>query len=367
MAIGLAAGRIVEVDSVAVFDLLVATGSRQMEGWRVQNVDLRERTDVLLALDPSGALLLGCELTAPAAAYLRDGGAVVFADLPTVPIDSYRHDLYTADELYGDLETDPYESSLDARAYAWSQQSTGDPADRVAAALHDAAVEAALDRALTGRRLVGVMGGHALTRDAPGYRFAVELGTELARADLVVGTGGGPGAMEAANLGSHLAARPDDAVAESIGRLATVPSFRPSIEAWVTVAQEVRDHFTGDGGIGVPTWHYGHEPSNVFAKGIAKFFQNSVREATLLRRCVGGIVFLPGAAGTVQEIFQDACENYYADPATVAPMVLVGVEHWSSVVPAWPLLQALAAGRPMERHVALVDTVDEVLGALSGG
>ena len=368
MAIGPTAGRIVEIASVEVFDHLVATGSRRMEGWRVQDVDLRDRTAALLALDPAGALLLGCELTAPAATHLRDEGAVVFADLPTVPIDTYRHDLYTAEELYGDLATGPYESSLDARAYAWSQRPAGDPADRVAAALHDAAVEAALDRALAGRRLVGVMGGHALARGELGYRFAVDLGRRLATSGVVVGTGGGPGAMEAANLGAHLVAASDDDVDAAIEQLATVPSFRPSIRAWVTVARVVRDRFAGgDGGVGVPTWHYGHEPSNVFPAGIAKYVQNSVREATLLRRCDGGIVFLPGAAGTVQEVFQDACENYYADPATVAPMVLVGVEHWTSVVPAWPLLQALAAGRPMERHVALVDTIDEVLGALMRG
>ena len=70
--------------------------------------------------------------------------------------------------------------------------------------------------------------------------------------------------------------------------------------------------------------------------------------------CDAGIVFLPGAAGTVQEVFQDACENYYADEASVAPMVLVGAAYWTEELPAWPLLQALARGRPMERHVHLV-------------
>ena len=75
--------------------------------------------------------------------------------------------------------------------------------------------------------------------------------------------------------------------------------------------------------------------------------------------CDAGIVFLPGAGGTVQEVFQDACENYYADESSVAPMVLVGREHWTETLPAWPLLRALARGRAMEDHVHLVDTVDE--------
>jgi predicted Rossmann-fold nucleotide-binding protein len=132
------------------------------------------------------------------------------------------------------------------------------------------------------------------------------------------------------------------------------------------VAFDVRRRWPGgDGGLGVPTWFYGHEPANVFASAIAKYFQNSVREATLVRRCDGGIVFLAGAAGTVQEVFQDACENYYADEPTVAPMVLVGIEHWTRLVPAWPLLTALAASRPMAARLALVEDVDEAVAALT--
>nr|MBA3781497.1 Rossmann fold nucleotide-binding protein [Nocardioides sp.] len=111
--------------------------------------------------------------------------------------------------------------------------------------------------------------------------------------------------------------------------------------------------------LGVPTWHYGHEPPNVFATAIAKYFGNATREAVLLQVCNRGIVFLTGAGGTVQEIFQDACENYYADDSSVAPMVLVGRDYWTRTLPAWPLLQSLADGRVMEPHVHLVDTLDE--------
>jgi predicted Rossmann-fold nucleotide-binding protein len=80
-----------------------------------------------------------------------------------------------------------------------------------------------------------------------------------------------------------------------------------------------------------------------------------------VRTLCSGIVFLPGAGGTVQEIFQDACENYYADTATVAPMILVGVDHWTQQVPAWPLLQRLAKNRPMAHVIHLVDNEEEVL------
>ena len=128
----------------------------------------------------------------------------------------------------------------------------------------------------------------------------------------------------------------------------------------------VRARWPGDGGLGIPTWAYGHEPPNVFAGAIAKYFQNTVREATLLRRCVGGIAFLPGAAGTVQELFQDACENYYAEPPMVAPMVLVGAEHWTTELPAWPLLTALADGRAMGSRTHLVGTVIDAARLLRG-
>ena len=182
----------------------------------------------------------------------------------------------------------------------------------------------------TVQRIVGVMGGHALRRDERAYRAAAELGRALTRAGATVATGGGPGAMEAANLGAYLAAgarRRARRRARRPRRGAVVP---PGRGAWAAAAFEVRRRWPGgDGGLGVPTWFYGHEPPNVFADRIAKFLQNSVREATLLARANGGIVFLPGAAGTVQEIFQDACENYYADGPRVAPMVLVGVEHWT--------------------------------------
>lgn len=118
--------------------------------------------------------------------------------------------------------------------------------------------------------------------------------------------------------------------------------------------------------LGIPTWHYGHEPPNPFPTAIAKFFGNPVREAVLLEICNAGIVFLPGAAGTVQEIFADACENYYAHPSALAPMILVDTHHWTEVLPVWPLLRALAADRAMQDRIHLVDTVEEAAELIIG-
>jgi predicted Rossmann-fold nucleotide-binding protein len=363
------AGRVVEVASIAEFDTLVAAGARHMRGWRLRGVDLRARTAELLVLDPQGALVLGCRLADAADDHLRDHGAVVFPELPDAPVDAYRARLYTPAELYAGIDRG-YQHTPDARIYAWSQFPGRGTGDDVTRALHDAAIDAALDRLLAGRRLVGVMGGHAAGRDEPGYRAAAQLGRALARGGALVGTGGGPGAMEAVHLGAHLADADDGALDDALAVLASVPSFRPSIDRWARVALDVaagaEPADATRGGIGVPTWFYGHEPSNVFAAAIAKFFQNSVREATLLRRCDGGIVFLPGAAGTVQEIFQDACENYYAERPLLAPMILVGVQHWTERLPVWPLLVALARDRAMADHLALVDSVEEAARLLLG-
>ena len=191
------------------------------------------------------------------------------------------------------------------------------------------------------------MGGHALVRGDAGYADAARLGALLGRRHTVA-TGGGPGAMEAANLGGRLAHEPAATLTEALTRLAAVPSYRPSVDAWVRPGA-ARSPALGDSpSLGIPTWFYGHEPSNLFATAIAKYFRNALREAILLQICDAGIVFLPGAAGTVQEVFQDACENYYAAEASVAPMVLVGRAYWTDTVPVWPLLRSLARGRPME-------------------
>lgn len=355
--------RIVDIDSLAEFDAVVAAtaAATSMDGWRIRHVDLTTRRHALADLDPTGALLLGCRLHADDATRLGSGGALIFPDVPDAPVDEYRSTLYTPDELYAGLEERGYPGTPDALAYAWSQENATDTAGVVVRALHDAAIEAALDAdiAADGRPLVGVMGGHRVHRGSDGYRDAARLGQRLAAGGRRVATGGGPGAMEAANLGAALAEASTTDLDDALTVLAAVPSFQPSVGVWAAAAMDVRRRWPdGDGGVGVPTWHYGHEPPNLFARVIAKFFQNSLREATLVNRCTGGVVFLPGAAGTVQEVFQDACENYYAAPELGAPMVLVGVRHWTVTTPAWPLLEALAGAAGFEPAVALVDDID---------
>ncbi len=280
----------------------------------MQNLDLTGREDALEGLDPTRALFLGCTIAEPVAERLRAGGALVFPDLPDLPFDPWRAGLYTPDELYAGLD-DGYDHTLDARVYAWVRQGprSQDLGRLLARSLHDNSIDDALGEHTRGRRLVGVMGGHALTRDDPTYADVARLGHALAAHGLTVATGGGPGAMEAANLGARLADHDPESLETALATIAEVPAFTPDITAWARVALAAVEGLSDSGrSLGIPTWHYGHEPPNAFASVVAKYFRNAIREDVLLEVSRHGMVFLPGAAGTVQEIFQAACTNYYA-------------------------------------------------------
>ncbi|KIF79303.1 Rossmann fold nucleotide-binding protein [Streptomyces sp. 150FB] len=360
-----------EIESLDEFDRTVSRGA--LAGYRLQSVDLTGRTAVLLATDTSGAVFLGCPMEPEALAKVRDDGAMVFPPVPGLPFDPYRGSLYSPDQLFDGLADGGYESTPDALAYAWFQRtkSDGDIFASMLRSVHDDAISDALDELLAGARVVGVMGGHAMARGTDAYAGAARLGRSLTRTGLTVATGGGPGAMEAANLGAYAAAHADEMLDEALELLGKEPSFVPSVSDWARAAFEVRDRWPGgseSGGtesVGIPTWFYGHEPPNAFAGHIAKYFANATREDGLLARSNAGVIFLPGAAGTVQEIFDNATPNYYQSRGGPTPMVLVDRDHWTHRLPAWPLLQALARERPMETRIALVDSVDEAPEALA--
>ncbi|MFD8162391.1 LOG family protein [Streptomyces malaysiensis] len=354
-----------EIESIEEFDQVVARGT--LAGFRVQSVDLTSRTAQLLFTDTSEAVFLGCPMESEAAAKVRAGGGLVFPPVPDLPFDPYRGTLYSPMELFEGLSEHGYARTPDALAYAWFQRTKtdGDIFASMLRSIHDDAVSDALDEFLVGTRVVGVMGGHALERGSDGYAGAARLGRALARTGLTVATGGGPGAMEAANLGAYAAPHEDAMLDEALELLGRTPSFRPSIGAWAEAAFTVRERWP-DGGasVGIPTWFYGHEPPSAFASHIAKYFANATREDGLLARSTAGVVFLPGAAGTVQEIFDNATPNYYESRGEPTPMVLVDRDHWTRRLPTWPLLEALAEGRSMKARIALVDSVDEAPEAL---
>ncbi|MDR6977636.1 putative Rossmann-fold nucleotide-binding protein [Streptomyces sp. 3330] len=354
-----------EIESLAEFDEVVRTHGT-LSHFRVQSVDLTDRTDVLLALDTSGAVFLGCPMEPAAATKSRASGALVFPPVPGLSFDPYRGFVYSPDELFASLD-EGYEATPDALTYAWFQRTKadGDIFGSMLRSLHDDAISDALDELLAGESVVGVMGGHAMARGTDAYAGAARLGRALARDGLMVATGGGPGAMEAANLGAYAAPFDGAMLTDALRLLAKAPQFTPSITDWAAAAFEVRAAWPGGGpSVGIPTWFYGHEPPNPFAAHLAKYFSNATREDGLLARCTAGVVFLPGAAGTVQEIFDNATPNYYGSRGEPTPMVLVDREHWTQRLPAWPLLRSLARERSMESRIALVDRIEEAPEAL---
>ncbi len=208
------------------------------------------------------------------------------------------------------------------------------------------------------------MGGHSTTRTDAAYRSVAELGRSITRAGWHLATGGGPGAMEAANLGAWLAAYPDDALDEALRLLAAAVDYREP-DGYLSAGRAVLDRFpAGAPSLAVPTWFYGHEPTNQFATAVAKYFANSIREDGLLAIATRGVVFAPGAAGTVQEVFQDATQNHYDIVGVVSPMVFLDSAFWRTELPAEPLLRRLAGERRYADLIGVADTPDEVMGFL---
>jgi hypothetical protein len=219
---------------------------------------------------------------------------------PKAPVEVYRARLYTADELYAGLSGPlGYAGTPDARAFDWTmdRRSGRDAYVTMLRAIHDESMTDTLDEVLDGLPVVGVMGGHEAQRGSGVYAAAARLGHLLAEGGCVVATGGGPGAMEAANLGAY-AVSPADLDA-AIAALSKVPSYRPDVGPWAELGLRVREQLgrRPDSGelrglplrsIGIPTWFYGHEPPNVFGQGIAKYFSNALREDGLLARCTAG-------------------------------------------------------------------------------
>lgn len=238
--------------------------------------------------------------------------------------------------------------------------------ESLARTLHDHCIHVALDeffKKYDSRFCLGIMGGHALLRTDPMYKKVVLLSKRLTEQGFIMLSGGGPGAMEATHLGAWMAGRTGQDVDAAIDILKTAPSFKD--KGWLSTSFEVMERYPRKGdyvSLGIPTYLYGHEPSAPFATHIAKFFENSIREDLILTYAFGGIIYTPGSAGTMQEIFQDAVQNHYLSFGYSSPMIFLGTDFWTKELPVYPFLEELVKlGKYKNMQLTLTDDFDEIV------
>ena len=167
--------------------------------------------------------------------------------------------------------------------------------------------------------------------------------------------------MEATHLGAWMAGRNELELLDAAHIMMTAPSYTDP--GWLDTALRIRQRYPQADyqSLGIPTWLYGHEPSTPLATHIAKYFDNSIREDGILTLAKGGIIYTPGSAGTLQEIFQEAVQNHYLSFGYASPMIFMGVDYWKNEMPIWPLLQDLVArGKYKNLLLTLSDSLEEI-------
>ncbi|WP_028659120.1 TIGR00730 family Rossman fold protein [Nocardioides insulae] len=165
---------------------------------------------------------------------------------------------------------------------------------------------------------ISVFGSARTPADHPSYRLGVEVGAALAEAGFTVITGGGPGAMEAANRGAT------EAGGESVGLGIELP--------W---EDRVNDHVT-------------------FGLHFRYFF---VRKMMFVKYSQGYVV-LPGGLGTLDELFE-AMTLAQTRKITQFPIVLMGTEHWHGLL-EWMSKSMLADRRIKQSDLDMLTLTDDV-------
>jgi len=348
-----------------------------LESVVVQGLDLLTNGgSIVRSVSTEDSCFLGCRMDDSIEQHIRETGGTVFPAFTEIPFHPYRSSLYTPGELLDGYDPDrdaPLSTTVDGRIYSYfrERRRTGRDVpvmDALAFRIHDHAIDDALRQLLNpedgpSRRVVGIMGGHQVRRDSELYADVTHLGWRLSRNGFFVATGGGPGAMEAANLGASLASYDESTLDTSIQHLEQAPHFED--DGYIDAAMNVRREFPDrTESLAVPTWFYGHEPSNVFSTHIAKYFANSIREDGLLAISTCGVVFAPGSAGTIQEVFMDAAQNHYETFGPASPMVFFDRTYWTETKPVFPLLKQLAADAPHADHLTATDDVDGIVETL---
>ena len=357
----------IEIDSPDQLGLLLQRGTR-INQYVFRNLDFTPVKEMAAKTIFTDCIFLGC--TIPESIHTTLDSSCMFFSQIDVPYNIHRSKLYSPEELYAGYDPARPETQAtccDGRIYSHylaQGKTTRNLRITLARSLHDHSISDALHDFLSSydeRHLVGIMGGHGLLRTDAAYRKITRISKQLTEGGYLMISGGGPGAMEATHLGAWFAGRTNEELDEAIEILRVAPSFRN--EGWLATAFEVRRRWPQDRykSLGVPTWLYGHEPASPFATHIAKYFENAIREDGILTIAKGGIIYSPGSAGTMQEIFQDAVQNHYLSFGYASPMIFLGTEYWTDEMPVYPMLQKLSAkGKYRNLLLSLTDELTDI-------
>ena len=150
------------------------------------------------------------------------------------------------------------------------------------------------------------------------YRLGIDLGRALVGKGFAVITGGGPGAMEAANRGAK------EAGGRSVGLGIELP-FETGLNPYVDLGMHFRYFFA---------------------------------RKTMFVKYAQGFVALPGGFGTLDEVFE-AVTLVQTEKVTWFPIVLMGTQYWSGLV-GWLRDTMLAEGKVNAADLELIHVTDDV-------
>ena len=166
-------------------------------------------------------------------------------------------------------------------------------------------------------KAVSIFGSARTPEDHPEYALSRHVAGRLGSAGFSIITGGGPGAMEAANRGAR------DVGVQSIGLGIELP-HEQGINRWVDVALN---------------FHY--------------FFARKV----MFVRYASGFVVFPGGFGTMDELFE-AATLVQTDKIHHFPIVLVGTRYWSGLT-RWLTDTMAAEGKISAHDTELLHVTDD--------
>ena len=276
--------------------------------------------------------------------HLQARGAFILRRFDGLEYEPYRSTLYTPDELMTRTASAVPIDDLIYEKYIAKGKFSTNLIEALTRRIHDFSMDDCLMQLtdeISPTDMVCITGGFFQDRTDPWFRKTAEMARLLSIENKFVVTGGGPGIMEAANLGAYLSAYDDSALDVALSILAKAPKWTD--ESWRDRSLEVKEKFPeGRRSLGIPTWFYGFEPTNLFASDIAKYFDNSIREGLLMSIAKGGAVFAPGSAGARQEIFMAATQNHFGSIGYHYPMVLFGKEHYQVDTHVFQLLQQVS-------------------------